>query len=147
MRAYVIKTNYTKHPDYAKFWAGRKYRKLHKKAEIIIKGLKKKGHKTVDPSDKAFAGGSYDDVYRSIEACDFTLAFTDGLTFAETRRATELTHSIMVAGSPVFLFTALDDNYETSALFKGLCDIPGVIVLPPKAKSAVNSILTTSFRN
>jgi hypothetical protein len=138
---YVIKTSYSSHPDFKRFLAGRRYRKLHKTTEKLISALKKLGYKIICPSDSAFDKGSYDDVYRSIESCGCTLAFTDSLTFAETRRATELTHSIMVAKIPVYLYTSLDDFYNQNALFKGLIDLPNVDLLPSDVKSAV-SILT-----
>jgi len=138
---YVIKTSYGAHPDFKRFFAGMGYRKLHKKAEALISALKKQGVKIICPSDKAFDQGTYDDVYRSITACRCTLAFTDGMTFAETRHATELTHSVMVAGHPVYLFTSQDNHYNENALFKGLSDLPNVHILPPDIKSAVNIIL------
>jgi hypothetical protein len=138
---YVIKTSYSKHPDYGRLLAGSKYRKQHKTAERLLAALKKQDAKIVCPSDSAFDSGSYGDVYRSIEACACTLAFTDGMTFAETRRATELTHSIMVAGKPVFLYTALDNHHEQNALFKGLKDLPNVYLLPSDIKSAAQLII------
>jgi len=140
---YVIKTSYSAHPDFKKFFAGCRYRKFHKTAEKLISALKKQGYKIVHPSEKAFDQGSYDDVYRSIEACACTLAFTDSMTFSGTRSATELTHSIMVASVPVFLYTNLDDFYNQNALFKGIRDLPNVYPLSPDVKSALQLMETT----
>jgi len=115
-------------------------------SEKLTETLKKHDCKIGYVKESAFPEGGYEQIYKYINSCDCSLVFTDSLTFAGdegTWRANELTHSILTAALPVFLYTGLDDYYGKSELFKGVKDLPNVYPLPDNIKSAAEFIAET----
>ncbi|MCL2107878.1 MAG: hypothetical protein FWH20_00845 [Oscillospiraceae bacterium] len=136
-RIYIIKADFSSITEKSE---RKTYKKHIKITEKFNARLKKHKYRVLYIGESDFPESGYAAIRQRIASCKCVLAFTDGKTFETNHRTEELTHAIMDAGIQVFLYTALDSNYEKSAWLGGLIDLPHVHVLPADVKGAVKLI-------